>query len=277
MKNLLLAGVAGVALVVGAPADAADLGTQPYKAPPVWAPVPLFTWSGCDIGGHVGGGWGRKDFSDTPGGEFVGGPHSAPDSIRADISGFLGGGQIGCDYQFAPNWVIGIQGSGSAADIKGEVLDPFWEAAEPGLNKRFHARTDWLADVTGRIGVVWDRFMLYGKGGVAWAGDKYKVTEDLVCACTIFAPSETRTGFVAGVGLEWAFWTNWSAFVEWDFYGFGHKDLLFPCTVISTGVSCGAAVTRGPERITQDINVVKFGINWRFNFGKAPAPVVAKY
>jgi len=60
MKKLLLASVAGVALVAGAPADAADLGQRPvYKAPPVVAPVPVFTWTGCYIGAHGGFGWGR--------------------------------------------------------------------------------------------------------------------------------------------------------------------------------------------------------------------------
>jgi outer membrane immunogenic protein len=280
MKKLLLAGVAGVALAVGAPANAADLGTRPtYKAPPAIAPVPIFTWSGCYIGGHVGGGWGQKEFADAtgePNGRFFVGS-TKPESIRANTSGFLGGGQVGCDYQFAPNWLIGVQGSGSAANIKGDVLDTFWEAADPGLGKTFHARTDWLADVTGRVGVVWDRFMIYGKGGVAWAGDKYNVTEGLGCACTIFPPPETRTGFVAGVGLEWAFWTNLSAFVEWDFYGFGTRTVAFNQICQSTGC---IPFNFGLTDVKQDINVVKAGLNWRFNWGKAPigkGPVVAKY
>jgi outer membrane immunogenic protein len=127
MKKLMLASVAGIALVAGAPANAADLGTRPmYKAPPVVAPVPLFTWTGCYIGGHIGGGWGRKDFSDTNAESsfFIGDGHGAQ-SIRVDTSGFLGGGQLGCDYQFAPNWVIGIEGDFSGAHIKGDVVDPF--------------------------------------------------------------------------------------------------------------------------------------------------------
>ncbi len=184
------------------------------------------------------------------------------------------GGQVGCDLQFAPNWVIGIQGSGSGANIKGDVLDTFWQQVGP-YNKTFHARTDWLADVTGRVGVVWDRFMVYAKGGVAWAGDKYNVTEDFTCgACTFPAPPETRAGFVAGVGVEWAFWANLSAFVEWDFYGFGTRAVAFNQLCRSTGC---VPFPPGHADVKQDINVVKAGLNWRFNFGKAPAPVVARY
>ncbi len=55
MKKLLLASVSVVMLAM--PALAADLGTRPtYKAPPAVAPpVPVFTWTGCYIGGQ----WGR--------------------------------------------------------------------------------------------------------------------------------------------------------------------------------------------------------------------------
>jgi len=173
MKKFLLAGVASIALSAGAPANAADLAPRPaYKAPPVVAPVPLFSWTGCYIGAHIGGGWGRKEFSDTAlesSFVFVG-DGNGPHSIRTDTSGFLGGGQVGCDYQFAPNWVVGIQGDFSGADIKGDVVDPFFKLA-----KTFHARTDWLASVTGRIGWAWDRWLIYAKGGVAWVGDKYHV------------------------------------------------------------------------------------------------------
>src|SRR6266566_419680 len=100
MKKFLLAGVASIALSAGAPANAADLAPRPaYKAPPVVAPVPLFSWTGCYIGAHIGGGWGRKEFSDTAlesSFVFVG-DGNGPHSIRTDTSGFLGGGQVGCD------------------------------------------------------------------------------------------------------------------------------------------------------------------------------------
>jgi outer membrane immunogenic protein len=286
MKKLLLAGVSVSALMAGLPADAADLGTRPvYKAVPVAAPVPIFSWSGCYIGAHVGFGWGRKDFTDPAGRNsvtvttttfsaptivsdleafFVG--FDQPDTLRVDPDGFLGGGQVGCDYQFAPNWLIGVEGEGAGADISGSALDPFFPSS---FGKTFHAKTEWLASVTGRVGWVWDRWLLYAKGGVAWAGDKYHVDE----AGVFYNASETRTGWTVGGGIEFAFWQNWSAFVEYDFYEFGRRDLAFVCT-FSDGTSCGLT---GPVSIRQDINAVKFGINYRFNWGKGKAPVVAKY
>jgi hypothetical protein len=86
--------------------------------------------------------------------------------------------RFGCNYQFAPNWVIGIEGDGEATGIKGDVTESvsFTDPRTGGPNTvtgTAHAQTDWIASVTGRVGWTWDRVMLYAKGGAAWAGDKY--------------------------------------------------------------------------------------------------------
>src|SRR6266487_3348349 len=118
MKKLLLASVAGVALIAGGSANAADLRAPAYKAPPpVAAPVPVFSWTGCYIGAHVGWGWGKKDNSNS---HFDG--DSEPTVFLTgsiDTSGGIFGGQLGCDYQFYSSFVIGVQGSVSGADING--------------------------------------------------------------------------------------------------------------------------------------------------------------
>ena len=119
MKKFLLATTAVAAL--SGPAFAADM---PLKAPmmaPIVAPPP-YSWTACYIGAHVGVGWGRKEFSDNVNAiSDLGG--SIPFNVGAD---FLGGGQIGCDYQFASNWVIGIAGDFSWANIEGQTDDPFF-------------------------------------------------------------------------------------------------------------------------------------------------------
>jgi len=274
MKKLLLA---TTILTLAGPALAADLGRRmPVKAPPpVVAPVPYFSWTGCYLGGHAGAGWGRKDFSEPDTEDNFGPPGGV---IRVDTgAGFLGGGQIGCDYQFAPNWVLGIEGDFAWADLKGDAVDPFF-SGKHGNPITFHARTDWITDVTGRFGYAWDRWMLYGKGGVAWAHDKYSINNleffnGLFCSSGSFtacnpAGSETRTGWTAGVGIEWAFWGNWSAKVEFDHYDFGTR-----------GITLFDPVTDSSDRadVKQRIEAVKFGINYRFGWGKPPAPVVARY
>jgi outer membrane immunogenic protein len=134
-------------------ASAADL---PRKAP-AYTPPPLppaFTWTGCYIGGHLGGGWGDKTVSV---------PSLLPGvSVTGDLDGFLGGGQVGCNLQFGGNWVIGIEGEGSAADIKGDITRTI-----VGITGTASAKTNWIASATGRLGWAWDRWLIYGKGGAA--------------------------------------------------------------------------------------------------------------
>ncbi len=112
MRNLLLGTVAIVALIAG-PANAADLAVKAapvYKAPP--PVVTYYSWTGCYVGGHVGGLWAKKDWTLAP-----------PDPMFAlgshDADSWLGGVQAGCDYQFAGGFVIGIQGDYAWTDANG--------------------------------------------------------------------------------------------------------------------------------------------------------------
>jgi outer membrane immunogenic protein len=242
MKKVLLAGVAGIALVTGS-AHAADLSRRPVYKAPAPAMAPAFSWTGCYIGGNIGGGWGRTTAS---------APSLAPGiSLTGDTSGVIGGGQVGCNYQFAPNWVIGIEGDGEAADIKGDAA-----ATVLGITGTAHARTDWIASVTGRLGWTWDRWMLYAKGGAAWAGDKYSA--DIPIFAEHIQANQTRAGWTVGGGVEWAFWQNWSAKVEYDFYDFGRRDVTF------TGTIFGVPEVVPGINVKQTISTVKFGVNYRF-------------
>src|SRR5881227_1548146 len=238
MKNVILA-VAGAALLAIAPGNAADLGRRPvYKAPqPAMVPVRGFSWTGCYIGGNLGWGWGRETVS-IPGlgatTDVLGLSGVSLGPVTGNTSGVLGGGQVGCNYQFAPNWVIGIEGDGEATGIKGDVTESvsFTDPRTGGPNTvtgTAHAKTDWIASVTGRVGWTWDRVMLYAKGGAAWAGDKYSA--DLPIFAEHIQASQTRAGWTVGGGVEWAFWQNWSAKVEYDFYDFGRRAVTFAGTI----------------------------------------------
>ena len=77
-----------------------------------------------------------------------------------------------------------------------------------------------MASATARLGYTWDpRWLVYAKGGAAWAHDKYDVATYL----GTWAASETRSGWTVGGGLEWAFADNWSAKLEYQFYDFGNQ------------------------------------------------------
>lgn len=241
--------ITGIATLFGTAAVAADLSRKPaaaYKAPAA-APPPIFSWTGCYLGGHVGGGWGRSTYGDQVFGLTLPGQ-----TFTDNTSGWLAGGQIGCNYQFSSSWVIGAEGSLSGSEIKGSVNDPFF-FVPPAV---FTAKTDWLASVTGRLGYTWDRVLFYAKGGVAWDHNKYNVPG--LAGGTTFNDvfSDSRSGWTVGGGVEWAFWQNWSVRVEYDFYGFGTKGVTL---VDSTGHFPPFA-----GQIKQDIQTVTVGVNYRF-------------
>jgi outer membrane immunogenic protein len=260
MKKLLLA---SSALMLAGPALAADLPRMSLKAPVV-AAVP-YSWTGCYVGAHAGYGWGTTDFFDPIGGFANLGPGT---TVRAKPRGPLAGGQIGCNYQFASNWVVGIEGEYSWANIQGDVppADLFFGG------KNLRSQTDALASVTGRVGYSWDRVLFYGKGGGAWAHDRYSLHTPavflppfVVFPADDFTNRTTRTGWTLGVGAEWAFANNWSAKVEYNHYDFGSRALNLTDPF--------GAIT--PTTVTQRIDTVKVGINYRF--WAPPAAVMAKY
>jgi outer membrane immunogenic protein len=240
LKTITLA--AGVSLVALGTGFAADLGNRPvYKAPP--APAPMFSWTGFYIGGHVGYGWGRNEFTDTSNALFGG----AGATYNNDTDGFLGGLQAGFDYQFAPNWLLGIEGQVSWANIDGSTA-----YASP-IPATFSNDVNWISSVTGRLGFTpGSNWLLYGKGGVAWADIDHTVSTGFATVTN----GQTRTGWTAGAGVEYAFAPGWSAKVEYQYYDFGKDTYNF------APVGGGAAF--GPFDVDTNIHTVKAGLNWRF-------------
>jgi outer membrane immunogenic protein len=258
MKKLATHLVAAIALI-GTPAFAADMAV---KAPPLPPPAPVFSWTGCYIGGNVGGGWADKSFVEGAGSILPGisdGSHTA--------SGWLGGGQVGCDYQFANNWVIGARGMWDAADLTGSNPGPF-----PALTGVFtlHTKVSSFASVVGEVGYLFTpTTKFYGKAGVAWVRDRFTCDEGCVGPSLATIVDDTRSGLDLGLGLAWMFAPNWDVFVEYDHVWLGTKTLHFP----SEG-GFGAF----DEINKQNLNQVVVGVDYRFNFGGAPlAPVAARY
>jgi outer membrane immunogenic protein len=238
-----LFGAAAVSLLAVSAASGADLAVPPA----VPAPPPPFTWTSCYAGGNAGGGFGQKDVNDTAG---ILSPSTGFASANLDISGYMLGGQIGCDYQFASNWVLGIEGAASGGDIGGKTT--FVTPGIAGDTATFKDTTDFLSSVTARAGFAWDRWMLYGKGGVGFVNDRYNVADAFVSYN--FDGVETRLGWTAGVGVEWALWDDWSVKLEYDYYDFGTRNVTF--------IEQSGAFPSGPENIKQTIQTIKLGLNF---------------
>src|SRR6202140_5083606 len=181
MKKFLLGTAALVALGATVPALAADLGArQPYynKAPAYAAPI--YNWTGFYIGGHLGGAF------------------SSDNNFNGLVTGnngngrFLGGVQVGGDYQFAPNWVLGIEGQYSwLANNNGGVIFP------GGFTYTNNQRG--LGSVTGRVGYTWGPALLYVKGGYAFSDNNETLA--FAGAPVAFALDRRhRDGYTVGAG-----------------------------------------------------------------------------
>jgi outer membrane immunogenic protein len=239
MRFKLATLVATLAMIAAPAAFAADI---PARAPmPAKAPamvVPVFTWTGFYIGIHGGGAWGEKDWTEVtlvtprPEGSF-------------DVSGWLAGGQVGANWQFG-QWVVGVEGDASWADINGSRASLAFAATT------IASKIEALATFTGRVGWAFDRVLVYAKGGGAWAREVHTVSG--VAAASF---SENRWGWTVGGGVEVALDRNWSLRGDYAYIDFG--------TTRFTGLTCtGACTPPFSEDISQHLHVFKGAVNYRF-------------
>src|SRR5947199_619157 len=243
MKKFLLATVALVALGATAPALAADLGARPYTKAPAYSAAPIYNWTGFYIGGHIGGAFaGDRNFAGLN---------------TSDDGRFMGGIQGGADYQFAPNWVLGVEGQYSWLGNNNTAIA--FTGAGAGFVYTNNQRG--IGSATARAGYTWGPGLLYVKGGYAWADVNDALTFAGAPAVFTFDHNH-KDGWTVGGGLEYMFAPNWSAKVEYQYYNFGN-------TTFTTGPAdiVGA-------RFRDDEHTVKAGLNYRFGWG---GPVVAKY
>src|SRR5262245_21975906 len=207
--------------------------------------MPYSNWSGFYIGGHAGAGW--SEGSD---------------------SAFIGGGQIGYNWQFAPNWLIGIEGDISATGFSDSASGVLVGIA-PTTVGTISADLNWLASVRGRLGYTWDRFMLYFTGGGAWADFDGTATATNINGTLGANFGGTLSGWVIGGGGEWMFAPNWTLGVEYLHYEF--DNINGTVNIPGTAVSFSGSGDLG------SVDVVRARLNYKFGdwFGKAP--VAARY
>jgi outer membrane immunogenic protein len=232
MKKYLFTTLA-VAALGAAPALAADLGARgPYYKGPAYeaAYAPIYNWTGFYFGGHLGGAFASNDNFDNG------------LSTGNNANGrFLGGLQVGADFQFAPTWVVGVEGQYSW--LSGDV-----GAAFPN-GFGYTNRQRGLGSITGRFGYTWGPGLIYVKGGYAHSDNNEAVT--LAGASIPFViDGDHRNGYTVGAGLEYMFAPNWSAKVEYQYYNFG--DARFVAPALGT--------------FSTSDHTVKAALNYRFNW-----------
>jgi outer membrane immunogenic protein len=239
MKSLIALAAAAV-LGATAPALGADLGPGPYNKAPAYA-GPLFSWTGFYIGGHVGG--------------AVGGNNNFGGLALSDYNAqLLGGLQAGADWQFAPNWVAGVEGQYSWLG-RNNINAVFPAGLVYNTNQRA------LASLTGRIGFAWGPSLVYVKGGYAYSA--YDDSLTLGGAPIPFAlDSAHHDGYTVGLGAEYMFAPSWSAKVEYQYYNFGSSRFIAPAVLVPFGT------------FSNDDHTLKAGVNYHINWA---APVSARY
>ena len=276
----LFAGVgAGASLLFLSIAALAD----GYSAPVGYARA--FSWTGFYIGAQGGAGWGTSEDSLKAFQTCVGVactavfPITPPGLLRDSygINGFHGGGTIGFNWQTGPV-VLGVEadlsgsdltGNGNCADSSGVVFG--------GISANCRTRLTSFGTVTGRLGfVATNRALVFVKAGGAW-GD---FDRSVIVGTPVFGPggviaasasfSETRWGFTAGTGVEYALWRNWSAKIEYDFMDFdtSNENFRFSGPLISAG-----AVLNVHSGDREEVHVVRFGLNYKFGGDCCTAPL----
>lgn len=266
MKRQLAIGV--FASLLSSVAFAADLGPMrgyPQPTHPGFYGAPVFTWTGFYVGGQVGYAWGEDDTVLSSGRERIvfdglGGLHG--DSIKYDIDGVVGGAHAGFNLQ-SGNFVIGIEGDLEASGVSGERT-----ASESGtilgvpVSGSASVKTDvnWMASVRGRLGFTFDRLMVYGTGGVAFADIEHTYTASGTAFGIGVAEgvkfSDSQTGWTLGGGLEYAVTSNMTTRVEYRYTQFGSFDnQIF--TVRSDGVDLLAEQE-------PDFHTVRAGVSFKW-------------
>jgi outer membrane immunogenic protein len=276
MKELMIAAGAMLAMSV-LNASAADITPRRVAPPPpIQAPLPppVFNWTGFYLGGNVGYGWSHRDFTNTITSTLGNSQNTVTNSGTDGGKGWLGGGQIGFNYQFLGNWVAGIEADIDAAHITSSTSACF-TGAGPITSAVCGTRDTDIKDfgtVRGRLGYGLANVLLYGTGGWAWAHADN--TTQITClgpqcpgtsAVPVASPQPASvdvnlSGWAAGGGLEWAFLPNWTLRAEYLHLQFDRitEDRSIQGSVLPVFITTHVSSNVG-------VDLVRVGVNYLFH------------
>jgi outer membrane immunogenic protein len=294
-----LAVALGALSVSSAAAIAADMSLppRPYApyAPAYYHPAVVYEWTGFYIGLSAGGGFGLGGINNSVTSAFcninlVGcDPNQASSAAKAAVpggfdtnpSGFIGGGQIGYNYQMG--WFVwGVETDFSGTNIKGSnsktvtatVVDTVTSTTiADTISGTGSQKLNWLGTLRGRVGIVpFTPLLVYATGGLAYGqvSSEVSFTEsyNFNCFCgpnptTGASISSTQWGWTAGGGVEWLFTPHWSVRAEFLYYNLGHVSANTTLTQLN---GAGVPFTTVGISSTVDVkgDIVRGGINYKF-------------
>jgi outer membrane immunogenic protein len=219
-----------------------------YEVAPEVAPPAIYSWwTGCYVGGNIGGAWGRPGYTHDN--------SVVVEHFEFTPAGLIGGGQLGCQYQWN-SLVFGLEGTYSWANVR---------QGQPSSVLLFRERSieiSQIGTVAARFGYAWDRTMLYAKAG--WAG--VRISARAVNVTGEFSDfTNWSNGWTVGVGLEHVPWQNIIFGVEANVYGgltFDHAGLdnagtpfrFFNTDATIWAITLRASYLFGPPIVTRYVN-----------------------
>jgi len=191
--------------------------------------VSAYNWSGFYIGASAGWSWGDSTASTTsPGNNF-----------NIPLNGGILGAQAGYNWMFAGNWVLGVEGDISWSGEKGKITHPI-----AGPPETVSQSLDWLGTIRGRVGYAMGAWMPYVTAGFAWGNGTRSSSLGGGSSQTLL-----HTGYVLGLGAEWAFAQNWTAKIEYQY--------------VNLGAQTYSGIPANPSVGITD-NIFKVGLNYKF-------------
>jgi opacity protein-like surface antigen len=241
-------------------------------------------WNGLYYGANVGYGFGESGDTQlgaaSPIAALFESFGAIPTSQKADVAGFLGGGQIGYNHQISERFVAGLEADIAGGNIGGsfgntDILFGFTTSTTHNI--------EWLGTVRGRLGFLGrDDLLIYGTGGFAYGGTSahgaltsFASVDCSFVFCSAGSASDTLTGWTTGAGVEYAIARNFSLKAEYLFVDLGKQNY----TIYSYG---GANAVGVPINIAASTDtrahLIRTGLNYRFDWLAPSAHLVeAKY
>jgi opacity protein-like surface antigen len=258
-------------------------------------------WTGFYVGLNAGYTWGATDGVSNAGYGLVNGVDvgvlrflnhvaasagSVTGETGANSSGYIGGAQVGYNYQWGNSLILGLEADIQGADLRGKGSFVGAGATAGGVLSDFlysgveHKKTvDWLGTLRGRVGyLVTPTFLAYATGGLAYGGVSATTHisqgwggapgNALQTSGAVGSFADTRVGWTVGGGLEWLFAPNWSVKAEYLYYDLGSAQWTSgpALTTLSFGLpapTISAIATQSQTRF--DGHVARVGLNYHFN------------